>query len=179
MNAKSLTVAVFLFVFVLFFAYGRTEGSGIVVDAITPKSESKDESAVVQLWPIGAILLGLIYANQQLYNPRSIVLILLAGMALLCFYALTDSREAFKGLMSLVFAAIVVYNSAGAVDLNYAVPFIFGLAALAYLLFFFELKAYADLLVSAVLVSSIILLAKPKRFADSLAVLLGSVLFVT
>ena len=179
MNAKSLVAAVFLFLFVLFFTYGKTEDSGLSIDAVTPRVGNDEPNAALQLWPVGAVLLGMIYLRQEYFNPRSVAVIAIAAVTLMCLYALTDSREAFKGLMTLAIAGIVVYNSAGAVDLQYAVPFIFALTAIAYLLFYFELRVWVDVLLSVVLVGSIILLAKPTRFADSLATLFAAVLFAS
>ena len=179
MNAQTLVPAVFLFLFVLFFTYGKTEGSGLNINAVTPQGENYDQNSAIQLWPVGAILLGMIYLRQQYYNPRAIAVLVLAAVTLMCIYALTDSREAFKGFMTLVIAAIVVYNTPGAVDLQYAVPLIFTIAAVAYALYYFELRAWVDLLLSVALVGAIILLAKPTQFADSLAIFLASVVFAS
>lgn len=167
--------------FVLFFSVGRTENSGIRKDGVVPNEEkiwTPDELGV-QIWPLGALLLAMVYIRQQLYNIRSVALVFIVGVALLCLYTLSDSRQAFKGLMAIAIAVYIASYAPPGLEMNIAVPIIFTLIGLAFLALYWESQAYLDTMLSLAIVGSAIVLTRPKSFADSAAIFVASLVFVS
>lgn len=181
MKVLSTVSAAFLLLFILFFSLGRTANSGIRKDGVVPTEEkiwTPDELGA-QIWPLGALLLAMVYVRQQLYNTRAIALVFIAGITLLCLYTLSDSRQAFKGVMAIAIAIYIASYAPPGLEMNIAIPMIFTLVGLAFLALYWESQAYLDTMLSLAIVGSAIVLTRPKSFADSAAIFVASLVLVS
>lgn len=140
--------------------------------------EEETSSWGENLWPLGVLILAIFYSRESLYNPKAIFILVLSFLVLISVQAVTRGREVVQTLFVLGAIAALAHLAPKSPLLQYAIPLVFILAGISFVLFYFEQFMLMRILLGVALVAIATVTCPPRNFADSAALFIATGLFV-
>lgn len=168
-----------IFILVVVFAFSFSYLSDFPADygPLVIKQEAAADPWDRELWPLALLLLAMFYLKQDVYNPKSVALLVVALAVTASAYAFADARDLVQFLIVAFAVATIALNFSANPFLPYAIPWIFALGAAGYLFYYFDMVAQMRFVLALALISAVTVLSPPRNWLDSLTLLIAGTVF--